>query len=120
MNPFKRELEDAIAASTEHKSPVFVAANDKAPAETKPNLATDIEAFIKKAAGMYDGQRRYLLDLEASYDAERTKLTDSFRRRLDDLHHEATDTLRELDAKHGKIIRDARLILDRLSNLNGD
>lgn len=134
MNPFKRELEDEVAASVAEqqirKATQFVAANDK-PAEPpmespqpskelKPNLATDIEAFVKKATTMYEGQRRYLLDLETNYDTERTQLTDSFRRRLDDLQHEAVDALRECDAKHGKVIRDAKLILDRLSTLNGE
>lgn len=123
MNAFERELEDTIQTNirTEStgKAPLFVAARQGNPPAEKPNLATDVEAFVKKAAGMYDGQRKYLLDLESAYDAERSKLTDEFRRRLDDLQHEAADTLRACDAKHGKIIHDAKLILDRLSNLNG-
>ena len=134
MNPFKRELEDEVAANVAEqqirKATHFVAANDKPPVEPKlsaepskeikPNLATDVEAFVKKATTMYEGQRKYLLDLESNYDTERAQLTDKFRRRLDDLQHEAADALRECDAKHGRIIKDAKLILDRLGTLNGD
>lgn len=122
MNAFERELEDTIAerlkADPDHKPPLFVATRNQ-PQEAKPQMSS-VEEFVKKSASLYNGQRKMLLDLEAVYDAERNKITDDYRRRIDDLKHEAVEAIRACDIKHTKAIGEAKQILHALGRMNGD
>jgi len=121
MNAFEKELEDVMANDQElRKPPLFVASSNKPASPPTFGVATDVKAFMEKSAGMYERQRKILLDLEAGYDASRAKIVDDYRRRMDDLQHEAVEAVRSLDATQHKTIGEAKQILQALGRMRGE
>jgi hypothetical protein len=78
---------------------------------------TEIERFMTSSVSMWRKQRDKIAEMQIAYEADRFRVAESYKRKLQALNNEAEDAVRDIDRAHEAKLAEAKRMLDALAAL---
>lgn len=81
------------------------------------NGGTEIERFLTSSTSMWRKQRDKIAEMQIAYEADRFRVAESYKRKLQAINSEAEDALRDIDRAHEAKLAEGKRMLDALAAL---